>query len=187
MNKKKLPKAIRPAGADTSSAEAVPDTVAAKTAAPDASATPDERRAAAVKLVERFVLWSGAAGLIPVPFVDLAAVGGVQIRLLSRISKIYSVPFSENRGKSLIASLLGSMIPVTSAMGAASIIKSVPLFGAVVSVVAMPAMSAGATYAVGMVFIQHFASGGTLLDFNPRDYREFVKTQKEMWSGRSGG
>jgi hypothetical protein len=50
----------------------------------------------------------------------------------------------------------------------------------------MPAMSAGATYAIGMVFIQHFASGGTLLDFNPGDYREFVKTQKDKWRGRSG-
>jgi hypothetical protein len=29
------------------------------------------------------------------------------------------------------------------------------------------------------VFIQHFASGGTLLDFNPPDYREFIKAQKE--------
>src|SRR5205823_10694846 len=39
--------------------------------------------------------------------------------------------------------------------------------------------SAGATYVIGKVFIQHFASGGTLLDFNPPDYREFIKAQKE--------
>jgi hypothetical protein len=42
----------------------------------------------------------------------------------------------------------------------------------------MPAFSAGATYLIGKVFIQHFASGGTLLDFNPPDYREFIKAQK---------
>ena len=48
----------------------------------------------------------------------------------------------------------------------------------------MPVLSAGATYAIGMAFIEHFASGGTLLDFNPRDYREFIKAQKEMWSSR---
>jgi uncharacterized protein (DUF697 family) len=188
VNKKKLPRAIRPSSADTSSPESVSDTSATqKVTGPDVIVTdPEARRATAVKLVERLSLWSGAAGLIPVPFVDLAVVGGVQIRMLRGISEIYSVPFSENRGKSLIASLLGSMIPVTSAMGAASIIKSVPLVGAVVSVVAMPAMSAAATYAIGMVFIQHFASGGTLLDFNPRQYREFFKAQKEMWNGRAG-
>ena len=32
---------------------------------------------------------------------------------------------------------------------------------------------------LGKVFIQHFASGGTLLNFNPPDYREFIKAQKE--------
>lgn len=184
VNKKKLPKAIRPAGADAS-----PDitAVAEDVSAPDAVvADPEDRRAAAVKLVERLSLWSGAAGLIPVPLVDLAAVSGVQIRMLGGISKIYGISFSENIGKSLIASLVGSMIPMTSAMGAVSIIKSVPLLGTVVSTFAMPAMSAGATYAIGMVFIQHFASGGTLLDFNPGDYREFVKTQKDKWRGRSG-
>ena len=42
----------------------------------------------------------------------------------------------------------------------------------------MPVASAGATWVIGKVFIQHFASGGTLLDFNPPDYREFIKGQK---------
>ena len=42
-----------------------------------------------------------------------------------------------------------------------------------------PVVSAGATWVIGKVFIQHFASGGTLLDFNPPDYREFIKAQKE--------
>ena len=49
----------------------------------------------------------------------------------------------------------------------------------------MPVFSAGATYVIGKVFIQHFASGGTLLDFNPPDYREFIKAQKEKLSARS--
>ena len=183
VSKKKLPKAIRPAAAASAPGQPVLEAVKLKaTSSPDT--TPDERRASAVKLVERFSMWSGAAGLIPVPFIDLAAVGGVQIRMLSRISEIYSVPFSENRGKAVMAGLAGSMIPMSSAIGAASMIKSVPVVGTLVSAFAMPAMSAGATYAIGMVFIQHFASGGTLLDFNPGDYREFIKAQKEKWSNR---
>jgi uncharacterized protein (DUF697 family) len=161
--------------------------VANEEASPDATETPpDDRRARAAKLVERFSLWSGAAGLIPVPFVDLAAIGGVQIQMLRRISRIYSVPFAENRGKALIASLAGSMIPASSGIGVASIVKSVPFVGTAISGIVMPVLSAGATYAIGMAFIQHFASGGTLLDFNARDYREFIKAQKEMWSTRSG-
>ena len=51
----------------------------------------------------------------------------------------------------------------------------------------MPVLSAGATYAIGNAFIKHFESGGTLLDFNPPDYREFVKASKEMWDSRTKG
>jgi len=143
------------------------------------------RRTDAIKVVERFSLWSGAAGLIPVPLLDLAAVGGVQIQMLRRISKIYDVPFSENRVKALVVSLAGSMIPASSGLGAASVTKSLPIVGTAIGTVAMPALSAGATYAIGMAFIQHFAMGGTLLDFNPAQYREFVKIQKALWSARS--
>jgi uncharacterized protein (DUF697 family) len=148
--------------------------------------TPERREEMASKLVERFAIWSGVAGLIPLPIVDVATVGGLQIQMVRRISQIYGVPFSENRGKALIASLAGAMIPATSGIGAASALKFVPLLGMVASAFVMPVLSAGATYAIGKAFIQHFASGGTLLDFNPPDYREFIKAQKEKWESRGG-
>lgn len=144
----------------------------------------DERRdEQAAQLVDRFSLWSGAAGLIPIPVVDVAVVGGVQLQMLRKLSDIYGVPFSENMGKSVLASLAGALIPAstatTTAMGVGSLVKGLPGVGTVVGALTMPAFSAGATYIIGKVFIQHFASGGTLLDFNPPDYREFIKAQKE--------
>jgi len=199
MNKKKLPKAIRPdatsgagpAAGATETARHDPDDMAEATMEQEAASvdaiemTPEHRRAMAVKLVERFSLWAGGAGLIPVPFVDLATVGGVQIQMLRRLSQIYGVPFSKNQGKSIVAGLAGSMIPATSALGTASVMKGVPFVGTLISALAMPALSAGATYAIGMAFIEHFESGGTLLDFKATDYSEFMKAQKEMWSSRS--
>src|SRR6516225_8277327 len=135
--------------------------------------TDQERDQVASKLVERFSLWSGAAGLIPIPFVDMVAVGGVQLQMLRRLSEIYGVPFFENRGKSIIASLAGAVIPesirTTTVMGVGSVVKSLP----------------GVGTTIGKVFMQHFASGGTLLDFNPPDYREFIKVQKEKFAARS--
>lgn len=144
----------------------------------------DPRRAQATKLVERFALWSGAAGLLPIPFLDLAAVGGLQLQMLRRISQIYGVPFSENRGKALVSSLAGPMISASGAIGAASMLKGVPILGTAVSSVTMPALSMGSTYVIGMAFIQHFSSGGTLLDFAPPDYREFIKAQNDLWNGQ---
>jgi uncharacterized protein (DUF697 family) len=152
----------------------------------------DERRdELASQLVDRFSLWSGAAGLIPIPLIDVAAVGGVQLQMLRRLSEIYGVPFSDNMGKSVIASLAGSLIPAstatTTAMGVGSFVKGLPGVGTVIGALTMPVFSAGATYVIGKVFIQHFASGGTLLDFNPPDYREFIKAQKEKLASRSSG
>ncbi len=153
---------------------------------PEATAvTAEERDALAAKLVDRFAMWSGAAGLIPVPLVDVVTVAGVQLQMVRRLSQLYGVPFSDNRGKSIIASLAGSMIPATSGMGAASVLKSIPVIGTSIAALTMPALSAGATYAIGKVFIQHFSSGGTLLDFNPPDYREFIRVQRDKWNSRS--
>jgi uncharacterized protein (DUF697 family) len=149
--------------------------------------TPEARSELASKLVDRFAIWSGVAGLIPVPVVDLVAVGGLQLQMLNRLSQIYGVPFSENRGKALITSLAGAMIPTSSGIGFAEALKAVPLVGTVISSFVTPVLAAGATFAIGRVFIQHFASGGTLLDFNPPEYRQFLKGQKEMWVKRSTG
>ncbi|MFZ5690152.1 MAG: YcjF family protein [Pseudomonadota bacterium] len=147
--------------------------------------TPAARLEMANKLVDRFALWSGVGGLIPVPIIDVATVAGIQLQMLRRLSQIYNVPFSENSGKALIAALAGTMIPATSGIGAASMLKSVPVLGTIASGFVMPALAAGATFAIGKAFIQHFESGGTLLDFNPPDYREFIKAQKEKWDNRS--
>ncbi len=207
MNKKKLPKAIRPEGrhvsdaiaADTPahlanlnevSSEARETTIDPPTSGETSlqsvmDTAPDSRRARATKLVERFSLWSGAAGLIPVPFVDMAAVGGVQIQMLRRISQLYGIPFSKNRGRALIAGLAGTMIPVTTGIGISSFIKGVPLIGTAVGAITTPALSVGATYAIGMVFVQHFATGGTLLDFAPPDYHEFIKAQVKLHDRQS--
>jgi uncharacterized protein (DUF697 family) len=203
MNKKNLPKAIRPESPQKAPQEAPPVTAAPMAAARPASPPPrkaapvmakqaaspetaeaKERRARATAVVKRLSLWSGAAGLIPIPLVDLAAVGGVQIEMLRRVSKIYAVPFSQNSGKALIAGVAGSMIPASSGVGATSLIKGIPGIGTAVSLLTMPTLSMGATYAIGMAFIQHFATGGTLLDFNPPDYHEFLKA--ETGHGRSG-
>jgi uncharacterized protein (DUF697 family) len=141
----------------------------------------EHREDTAAKMVNRFAIWAGAAGLVPVPLVDVAAVGGIQLQMLRRLSHVYGVPFSENLGKSMIASLAGCTIPASSGMGVASALKMWPGLGTAVSVVTMPALSAAATYAIGKAFIQHFKSGGTFLDFNPPDYHEFIKSQRELF------
>jgi uncharacterized protein (DUF697 family) len=114
----------------------------------------------------------------------MVGVGGVQLYMLRRLSDIYGVPFSKNLGKSVLSSVIGALVPENASMAALSIIKGVPIVGHAISGVTMAGVSAGATWVIGNVFIKHFASGGTLLDFNPPDYREFIKVQKEKFAAR---
>jgi uncharacterized protein (DUF697 family) len=194
MNKKKLPKAIRPTArkpsdetARTSRAAAPEAAKASRTQvkAGAAELVDGDRRFRATKVVERFSFWSGVAGLLPIPFVDLAAVAALQIQMLRLISRIYDVPFSENRGKALVAGIAGTIIPVSTGVGMASVVKSVPIAGTAIGALATPALAMAATYAIGKVFIQHFASGGTLLDFEPPNYREFISREMQAHLGRS--
>jgi uncharacterized protein (DUF697 family) len=148
------------------------------------SETPENRAEHATKLVERFAAWAGALGVIPVPVVDLVAVGALQVQMLRRLSQIYNVPFADNRGKALITSLAGAAVPMSSGLGAAQFLKAIPIVGSVIGALVTPTLAAAMTYAIGKVFIQHFESGGTLLDFNPPDYREFLRGQRDMWVNR---
>ena len=131
-------------------------------------------------LVKKYMWWSMGAGLIPVPFVDLIAVSGVQIKMLSDMSEIYGVKFSQNRGKSIVSALLGSIVPNSLARGGVgSILKFLPIVGPVMGGISMSLFSGAATYAIGKVFIQHFEAGGTFLDFDPAEVNEYFKSKFE--------
>ena len=127
--------------------------------------------------VKRYMWWTGGASLIPVPWVDLAAVAGVELKMLADLSRIYDVPFERSRGKAAIASLIGFVLPHALAYGAiGSAIKAVPGVGALAGAPAMALFTAAYTWAVGNVFIQHFEAGGTFLDFDPDKVKEHFRT-----------
>jgi len=127
----------------------------------------------AEKIVKNHTLGSMGVGLIPVPLVDLVALTGIQLNMLRRLAKAYDVPFSKEKGKNILSSLLGGSLSVPIGSTLASLAKTIPFVGQTVGVLAMPATAGAATYAVGKVFTQHFASGGTFLNFDPEEVREY--------------
>lgn len=125
------------------------------------------------KILRNHVLGSMGVGLIPIPLVDLVALTGVQLNMLRKLAKAYNIPFAQDKVKNLLASLIGGGIPVTFSNAVASLIKSVPVIGQTTGAVAMPILAGATTYAVGRVFVQHFASGGTFLNFDPEAVRDY--------------
>jgi uncharacterized protein (DUF697 family) len=142
-----------------------------------------ERTAEAERIVNRYWKWAAAAGLIPVPMIDIAAVMGVQLKMIADLSRVYGVPFQKDRVKSIVGALLGGASGAMLSAGALSLtgpaLKVVPGVGTAVGVIMTPAANAAATYALGKVFIMHFESGGTLLDLNPDEMREHFRREMQ--------
>jgi uncharacterized protein (DUF697 family) len=154
------------------------DVVAEKKAAPKEIVT--ERELAGFKTVKKYMWISMGAGLIPVPFVDWAAVSGVQLKMIADLSKIYGIPFKESSGKAVIGSLAGFILPHSLACGfLGSTLKAIPVVGALAGAPAMAVFCGAYAWALGNVFIQHFESGGTFLNFDPEAVREYFKAQFE--------
>ncbi len=135
----------------------------------------EERVAASDKLIKKYALGAMGVGLIPLPLVDMIALTSLQLVLLSKLSKFYGIGFSKEKAKTLMGALLGSALPLASAGSIASIIKIIPIIGQTIGALTMPAVSGAATYAVGKVFVQHFESGGTFLDFDPAKVKEYFE------------
>jgi uncharacterized protein (DUF697 family) len=134
----------------------------------------------AQKTVKKYMYWSMGAGLVPVPILDLVAVSGVQLKMLAALSKVYGIRFQKSSGKAAIGSLVGFIVPNTlSYFAFSSVAKTFPGLGSVAGATTMVLFSGACAWALGNVFIQHFESGGTFLDFDPDAVREYFRAQFE--------
>jgi uncharacterized protein (DUF697 family) len=137
------------------------------------------RSAQAGNIIKKHVIVVMGASLVPIPLFDLVALTSVQLKMLYSLTKSYEVPFSKNLGKSSIASLLGGVMPTSSAMALASLAKAVPGLGTATGMISVSVLGGATTYAIGSVFMQHFESGGTLLDFDPKKMRAYFSGKLE--------
>jgi uncharacterized protein (DUF697 family) len=169
----------QPSAAEPSAAERQPS--AAERPAPTGEEHPFATNdMLADRIVRQNMLWAAGGGLIPVPMLDIVAITAVELKMLKELAVLYDVPFREDQVKSILVSLMAGL--GASALGAVisvSLLKSVPILGAVSGYIAVPGAAAAFTYAVGKVFLQHFASGGTFLDFEPKKVREHFARQFE--------
>ncbi len=130
-------------------------------------------------VVRKSMLAALAVGIVPVPIVDMVVLSGIQLQMLSRLSKLYDVEFSDQLGKSLIAALVGGGTSVVLASVAAwkLLVRVLPSPAWAANALSTAALAGASTFAVGKVFIQHFESGGTLLTFQPDRVRSYYQEQ----------
>ncbi|MCA9683112.1 MAG: DUF697 domain-containing protein [Myxococcales bacterium] len=126
-------------------------------------------------IIQRHVVAAIAVGVVPVPFIDLAALVGVQLNMLRAIGELYDQPIVEQLGRSLIVSLVGGLVPLSSA----SLLKAIPVVGQLIGGISAPVLTGASTYATGRVFVVHFESGGTLLSLDPEQLRAHYRREFE--------
>ncbi len=132
-----------------------------------APATPAPRRLAAEKCVLQHVPFAVGAGLIPLPLADLAAIGGLQLKVLRDLAHLYELPFTKAQGEAIVTSLLGSVGGTALTWGLlSSVAKVLPVVGTWFSATTLPAAAGTITYAIGQLAIDHFEQGGTLENFD---------------------
>jgi hypothetical protein len=65
----------------------------------------DFRRLLADQTVKNWSQWATVAGFIPVPFFDLAAISGVQIKMIYDLCKVYDIPFEQRQVRAILSGL----------------------------------------------------------------------------------
>ncbi|SRR3990167_3950346 len=169
-----------------------------KAAAADAGATPvepgnqteevvqtesvvvEDKSAEAEELIRKHSYAAAGVGLIPIPWVDFIGLTAIQMKMLYQLSETYKIEFSEDRGKAIIGSLVSGFLPVAIAQPVASFLKAIPLIGQTTGAITMSILGGSTTYAIGRVFNQHFATGGTFLDLDPSKVKAYFKEQFEV-------
>lgn len=150
----------------------------------DSTSIANKRQQWAEKTIKNYAFGSAVTGLIPFPLIDLVILTSIQLKLISRLSDYYGVNFSKEKTKNILISLTGSAVPIGLTGTVGSLIKVVPLIGYPASVLSMPVLASASTYAIGKLFVRHFESGGTFLNFDVNKsksyYDEQVKKGKEL-------
>ncbi len=123
-----------------------------------------------MRIVRRYVAVSAVAGLITVPVVDVATLGGVHVALIKELTEHYGAEFSEHAVRNILIAIAAGLVPgsVGSIFGRKAL-QALPFIKHGAGLLTMSAFSAGVSYGLGLVFMRHFEAGGTLDSFNPEN------------------
>ena len=128
---------------------------------------PSLAAAGAQDIVNNNVALAMGAGLIPLPVVDFAAIAAVQVKMGKELAEHFGADYKEDQIKGIVVALLAAYTSTSAAsVAAAAAARTVPGLGTVFSVLTLPVVAGGLTYAVGKVFIQHLESNRTFLTFD---------------------
>ncbi|MFH6983475.1 YcjF family protein [Marinoscillum luteum] len=124
-----------------------------------------------VSITNKYAAVASVAGLIPVPVLDLAALVGIQVKMVHEIARTYGKNLKDEALRVAISSLITTIPANSFASVGTSAFKAIPLIGTIFGGLTAVAYYGASTYAVGKIFDSHFSSGGDLLNFRAQDVK----------------
>jgi uncharacterized protein (DUF697 family) len=115
-----------------------------------------------------------AAGALPIPFVDLLLLSGIQTRMVYHLAQLYGQPLTAKRFLE-IAGSLGLGLFVRQAGREA--VKLIPYVGTLLGSVAGGALGGASTYALGKAFCYYFRAVHEGHVPRPEELRRYFKEQ----------
>ncbi len=134
------------------------------------------------RIVKNHVLTGSAVGLMPLPVVDIFALSTTQLNMVHQLSRHYQIDFDSKKAKSAIIALISGSLPTVTLISLSSFAKLIPGIGTLSGNAGLILAGGAVTYATGRSFIRHFNEGGTIEDFNAKQYAGFFKD--ELKKGR---
>jgi len=127
-------------------------------------------------IIKKYTRWSTGIAVVPIPVLDLAGLITSQTSMIAELTAVYDVPFGKEIKKSLFSVITTGLFSYSvSSLPVLSLSKIVPGLGLIWSTISYPVAAGASTYAVGKVFMLHFESGGTLLDFDPAKMKSYYR------------
>lgn len=133
---------------------------------------------AALKIVTRWARWSVAASVIPAPLIDIAAISGVQVKMIYALCKHYEVDFEHKAAVAIASGVTGgAAVQTIAGVLAKQMVRSMPGIGTFFMFAIEPVISYATTYALGLAFISHFETEGRLHNFDPATINKYLAAQ----------
>ena len=109
----------------------------------------DVMLAQAMPIILGYSYLAAGAGAIPIPFIDLFILPGVQIKMVTELAKLHGQPMTGERFRELAATLGMGMM---ARQAAREVSKFIPIVGAA----AGAALAGASTYALGRAFCYYY-------------------------------
>ncbi len=129
------------------------------------------------KIIDDFTHRSMGLRFAPIKILNNYGVVNLQLKMLSKIAEVYGVKYSEFSGKALLISYIGILRSKTSEGFISNLSKKISGLGMIAGTLNMPKYVGASTYAIGKVIRKHFSNGGSLIDFDSNEMKDYYIEQ----------